>query len=518
MGRPYTLQSILAEAASVYREKTALVFEGRRFSYSQLESLTNKMARALRSRDIRSGDVVALYSQNDWQWLVAYYGSLKAGAVVNPLNFMLTPDEVLYALKDSRAKAILTSPDKVASLDAVASQSARLELKIVYGADGSGDWLPIEKLLTESSSQPLEFDRRPEDLSTICYTSGTTGYPKGAMLSHRAVRLNASLTATMHGRSRYDTVVTGLPCAHVYGNVVMNGAFLTGMTLVLLPRFEEQKVFDAIKANKATMFEGVPAMYLMLMKHPGIGSADLSTLRLCTVGGQTIATEAMRSIEQRFGCPLIELWGMTEIAGLGTTHSYLAENRHGSIGVALPGCQTMIVSTDDPKRPMPPNEPGELMFRGPVVMIGYANNEQATRETIEPDGWLHTGDVAYQDQEGYVFIVDRKKDMIISGGYNIYPAELERVAMMLPEVAMVAIGRIGDEIKGELPKAYVVLKPGAKLDEQTFLAHMRKYLAPYKVPRAVKFVADLPKTSTGKILRRKLQELEDQEPKGGARS
>jgi long-chain acyl-CoA synthetase len=331
------------------------------------------------------------------------------------------------------------------------------------------------------------------------------------MLTHRNVLLNSALTANMHVRTVADTVVTALPCAHVYGNVIMNGAFLCGMTLVLLERFNEGDALNAIQTYKASMFEGVPTMYMYLLNYPELEKYDLSTLTRCTVGGQTMPVSKMEEVEARFGCPLLELWGMTEIAGLGTTHPFYGINRHGSIGVGLPYTETRISHAEDVTVSLGPDEVGELMIRGPIIMQGYYMNEKATRETIEPDGWLHTGDLASIDRDGYIHVVDRKKDMILTAGYNVYPAELERVIAGHPGVAMVAVGSQPDELKGEIAKAakaYIVPKTGTEISEDSVINFCRERLAAYKVPRRVQFVTDLPKTSTGKIMRRQLKTLD----------
>jgi long-chain acyl-CoA synthetase len=328
------------------------------------------------------------------------------------------------------------------------------------------------------------------------------------MLSHRSVLLNTAMTAQMHARTELDTVVTALPCAHVYGNVVMNGAFLYGMKLVLHAAFDAGAALEAIERHRATMFEGVPTMYMYMLEDPELESRDLSTLTRCTVGGQTMPRPKMEAVEARFGCELLELWGMTEIGGLGTTHPSYGINRHGSIGVPLPYMACKIVDTEDPGKTLGPDEVGELMVRGPLVMEGYYGNEAATRATIEPDGWLHTGDVARMDAEGYIYVVDRKKDMILTAGYNVYPAEIERVVAGHPAVALVAVGKIPDETKGELAKAYIVLAQGKTATEDQILAFCREHLAAYKVPRRVAFVDALPTTSTGKVMRRELGRLE----------
>jgi len=321
------------------------------------------------------------------------------------------------------------------------------------------------------------------------------------------VLVNAFMTANMHMKTSQDRVVTALPCAHVYGNVVMHGELALGGTLILLPRFNELDALEAIQKYQATMFEGVPTMYLYLLSHPDLGKFDLSSLTRCTVGGQTMAVDKMAEVEKRFGCPLLELWGMTELAGLGTTHPFYGKNKLGSMGIPLPYTEAKIVDDSDVTKTLKAGEVGELMFRGPIAMEGYWGKEEATRETIEEDGWLHTGDVCYMDEEGYIFMVDRKKDMIITAGYNIYPAEIERIVHKLDKVAMCAVGKEPDELKGELAKAFVVLKPGETATEEEILSFCREHLANYKVPRGVYFVDDLPKTSTGKVMRRKLADL-----------
>jgi long-chain acyl-CoA synthetase len=280
------------------------------------------------------------------------------------------------------------------------------------------------------------------------------------------------------------------------------------MTFVLIPRFSEPEVLQAIQDHRATMVDGVPTMYMYLLAHRDLDKYDLSSLTRCTVGGQTMPVAKMQEVEARFGCPLVELWGMTEISGLGTTHPVYGENRHGSIGIPLPYVECRIADVEQASVTVDRDVVGELMVRGPIVMQGYYGNERATRETIEPDGWLHTGDLARMDAGGYIWIVDRKKDMILTGGYNVYPAELERVIAAHASVAMVAVGSQPDEFRGEIAKAYIVLKPGASPDPDGIMALCRQELAAYKVPRQIQFVADLPKTSTGKIMRRELRTLD----------
>jgi long-chain acyl-CoA synthetase len=499
-----SLGDVLPAAAARYGDKTALIASDRTFSFRQLNQLSDAFAASLAKLRVATGDRVTLYATNSWEWLVSYYGILKTGAVVNPINVMLTAAEVAYVTRDCGAKVLVGDRNKV---EALLATGAACATNIVFGVDALADALMFEELI----SRPMAFNAvsvAPEGVSTIGYTSGTTGHPKGAMQSHRAVILNGAMTAQMHAKTSADTVVTALPCPHVYGNVVFNGAMMFGPTLVLHVRFDATEVLGSIQAHRATMFEGVPTMYMYMLAHPDFDRYDLTSLTRCTVGGQTMPVAKMQEVERRFGCPLIELWGMTELAGLGTTFPSHGPHTLGSIGVVLPHCQARIASVGDPAVIMRPGEVGELMIKGPIVMLGYYGNEKATAETIEPDGWLHTGDLASMDETGQIFVVDRKEDMINTAGFKVFPAEIERVIAMHETVALVAVGSQPDGLKGETAKAYVVLKPGAGPDEASILDLCRKELAAYKVPRAVQFVPDLPKTSTGKIMRRELRTLD----------
>ncbi|WP_040491204.1 class I adenylate-forming enzyme family protein [Ilumatobacter nonamiensis] len=503
-----TIGSIPAVAAQFYGDKTALITPERSLSFQELDDLSNRFANALVDLGIAPGDRVTLYSGNCWEWVVSYYGALKTGAVINPVNVMLTPGEVEFVANDCGASIVVASDEKALSIQGVKEKSQVRELIAFGDEDLPPGVLSFAEILAGSDDTFDVPTIDPDALSTIGYTSGTTGHPKGASLSHRSILINVAMTALMHQRSDRDTVVTALPCPHVYGNVVMSGAVQNGMTLVLHPAFEETAILESIQEHGATMFEGVPTMYMYMLNHPELDSYDLSSLRCCTVGGQTMPTPKMEEVEQRFGCPLIELWGMTELGGLGTTFASNGPVKHGSIGVALPYVEARIADTEDASKTLPAGEVGELMIKGSIVMEGYYGNEQATSETIEPDGWLHTGDLASMDEDGCVFIVDRKKDMILTAGYNVYPAEIERVLAGHADVALVAVGSIADENKGELAKAYIVPKTGTTPDAEEIINYCREHLAAYKVPRAVQFVDDLPKTSTGKVMRRELKNLD----------
>jgi long-chain acyl-CoA synthetase len=500
------LGMIVTRAAERFGPKAALVAGGRTLTYQELDGLCCRVAGGLHDLGVRPGDRVSLYSPNRWEWVVAYHAALRAGAVVNPINVMLTPEEVAFVLNDCGAAAIFTGGDQADVMLSVTRDVPTLGQVISFdrvtgGAVFFGD-------LLESGAAPQVPRPAPAQASTIGYTSGTTGHPKGAVQSHRAVFLNTAALFAVQTRTERDVMLNALPLPHVYGNIVMNGTFMAGATLVMMERFDAATALAEIARHQVTVFDGVPTMYAMMLADPSLPGADLSSLRICAVGGQTMPAAKMAEWERHSGAPLLELWGMTELGGAGTSNCSYMPNVHGSIGFALPGVEARVAALDDAKITVPDGEPGELMIRGPLVMLGYYGNEQATSQTIEPNGWMHTGDIATRDDEGHYFIVDRRKDLIITGGFNVYPAEIERVVASHPAVAMVAVGSVADETRGELARAYVVLRPGATATEAEIIHHCRPHLAVYKLPRSVRFVPDLPKTSTGKVMRRQLRTLD----------
>jgi long-chain acyl-CoA synthetase len=500
------LGSILGRAARRFGPKPAVIAGERTITYEELDQLCDRAAAGLHRLGVTSADRVSLYSPNRWEWIVAYHAALRIGAVVNPINVMLTPEEVAFVLNDCEAAVIFTSGEKAPTILGLTQEVASLRSVVSFDTDAFGATMFKDVLDTEQAPPPRP-RLRPESLSTIGYTSGTTGHPKGAMQSHRAVFLNTAAFSAVQTRTERDVMLNALPLPHVYGNVVMNGTFMAGATLVLQARFDPAAALAAIEAHQVTVFDGVPTMYMMMLADPAMATTDLSSLRVCAVGGQTMPAAKMEEWEAAAGCPLLELWGMTELGGVGTANSMYAPNVHGSIGPALLGLEARVGSLEDPSVTVPDGQPGELMVRGPFVMLGYYGNETATHDTIEPDGLMHTGDIATRDDEGRFYIVDRRKDLIITGGYNIYPAEIERVVAMHTAVAMVAVGPVADDVRGELARAYVVLRPGANVSEAEVIEHCRPHLAAYKLPRSVRFVADLPKTSTGKVMRRELSKL-----------
>ena len=503
-----TLGEILPEAARRFGDKPSVVVDGETVTFAELDARSSRVANGLSAVGVGPGDRVTLCGPNCWQWVVAYYAIAKTGAVVNPISSMLTTEEIRYVVKDSGARVLVTSGDRAADL-AELVDTGELEHLVAWDGDGAVGVTSMQQWVREADSDFTAFPCAPSDLGAICYTSGTTGHPKGAMQSVRSVLAAGVGTVLMGARGPQDRVTNSLPLAHVYGSCVLNATMLAGSTMIMVPRFDAAKVLATISEHRVTLMDGVPTAYYYLLAHPDFDSADLSSLTRCWVGGQTLPAAKAQEFTARSGCAIHEVWGMTELAGAASANPVVGLNKAGSIGIPFPGNAMQVVDIDDADVVLGPGERGELMFRGPLVMDGYYGNDEATSRSIEPDGWLHSGDIATMDEDGYFTIVDRKTDMILTAGFNVYPAEIERVLCMHPAVALAAVTGVPDQVKGELAKAYVVLKPDAIVTSDDLLAHSREHLAAYKVPRIVQFVEEVPVTASGKILRRLLKDYDD---------
>ena len=503
-----TIGDILPEAARRFGDKTSVLVDGEAFSFAQLDTMSNGVAGGLASIGVRPRDRVTLYAPNCWQWVVAYYAVAKLGAVLNPISSMLTTEEVRYVVNDSGARVVITSADHGGDLVKLV-ETGDLSNAVMWGEAIPDGGTAMDQWATSGDRTFSPRPRDPSELGAICYTSGTTGHPKGAMQSIRSVVAAGVGTVLMGARGPDDRVTNSLPLAHVYGSCVLNASMLAGSTLVMVPRFDAAAVLATIETQRVTLMDGVPTAYYYLLAHPEFDGADLSSLTRCWVGGQTLPAAKAHEFTERTGCPIHEVWGMTELAGAASANPVVGPNKAGTIGVAFPGNAMKVVDIDDPTVDVDAGERGELMFRGPLVMDGYYGNDEATRRSIEPDGWLHSGDIATMDDDGYVTIVDRKTDMILTAGFNVYPAEIERVLCMHPAVALAAVTGVPDEVKGELAKAYVVLKPDMTATSDELVAHCREHLAAYKVPRIVQFVEQVPITASGKIVRRLLKDFDD---------
>jgi long-chain acyl-CoA synthetase len=490
------LASNLVEAAGMYPDRAAVRLDELVITYEQLEERSARVAGLLAARGVEPGDRVGLMLPNVVQFPELYYGVLRAGAVAVPMNPLLKAREVEYYLGDSGARLCF-------AWHAAAEEAAK-------GAEAAGTGFvpvapgPFEQLLDGSVPAASVTARADDDTAVILYTSGTTGRPKGAELTHANLVRNAAVTATTLLRLEPDDVVMGcLPLFHSFGQTCgLNAVVGSGACLTLLPRFDPGKALEVIQRDRVTVFEGVPTMYGAMLLHPQRDRYDLGSLRLCVSGGAPLPVEVLRGFEDAFGCIVLEGYGLSETSPVASFNHPDRPRKAGSIGTPIQGVEMRLV--DAAGGDVPAGEVGEVAVRGHNVMKGYWRREEATREAV-PDGWFRTGDLARQDADGYFFIVDRKKDLIIRGGYNVYPREVEEVLYEHPAVAEAAVVGVAHPTHGEEVGAAVVLKPGAAASPEELQAFCKERIAAYKYPRHVWLEAALPKTATGKLLRREVQ-------------
>lgn len=503
-----TLADVLVEAAKTFPDRSALTADGSTSTYRELAEDARAAASSMAGLGVDSETRVAVWAPNSRDWIVAYYGAAMTGAVIVSVDAMSTAEEVIYMLQDSAATVLVAGTEDANAL-ATVRETVALDLVVLTSEAAQTERATrLHDLITHGNAEYTPEAIDPDQLSTIGYTSGSTGRPKGAMMSHHAVITSSKMTADAHGRDSDDVVISSLPCTHVYGNVVLHSAFLVGARLFLMRRFDSDQVLDAIERERATILDGVPTMYFNLLAHPRTAEIDNSSLKRLTVGGQAIPVDTLEAAERAFDCPMLELWGMTELAGLATTHRHDEERVAGSIGKIMSPMQARIEPLDAPgtSAAWDGETQGEFCVRGPLVMQGYLNNPEATNDTIDSEGWLHTGDLATITPDGHIYLAGRKKEIILTAGYTIFPPEIEAVLAMHPAVQLVAVGKVPDETRGELAVAYVVRKPGKKVLAGELDVFARQHLAPYKAPRQIVFVDDVPKTGSGKIKRHELAE------------
>jgi long-chain acyl-CoA synthetase len=442
------------------------------------------------------------------QFVIAYFGLLKAGCVVVPLNVLLKAPETAYQLGNSRSKALITWAG-IADEAAKATDAVGIEKLYIVNTPGIPEpavGIAAESLLDNDPSEPAPFEQLdPGDTAVVVYTSGTTGTPKGAELSHFSLLMNAEIPGRLFGIREDDVVLVVLPLFHVFGlSSQLNVCARFAATMSLVVRFDPAKVIEVIRRDRVTIFEGVPTMYFSLLNHPGITDDDVASLRIGISGGAAIPAEVLDDFEKKFGVLILEGYGLTETASTTSFNISVEERKIYSVGKPIWGVEVEIWADDE--SPLPPGETniGEIMVRGVNVMRGYFDDPEATAAAITR-GWLHTGDLGYTDKEGFLFIVDRKKELIIRGGYNVYPREVEEVLYTHPQVAEAAVIGIPDPRLGEEVKAFVTLKPGSTVSEQELIGYVKERVAPYKYPRQVEFRAQMAHGPTGKILKNELR-------------
>ncbi|MGC1207087.1 MAG: long-chain fatty acid--CoA ligase [Ornithinimicrobium sp.] len=485
----------LSNTAEHHPDQAAIILDDHRVSYREVDGAAQRLAAWLLAQGVEAGDRIAVMLPNLPSFPVIYYGALRVGAVVVPMNPLFKRREIEHYLNDSGAKLIFAMPgDEVQ----VAADVAGAQL-VPVGPEGLGD------LLADVEPHTAIAEREDSDTAVILYTSGTTGHPKGAELTHHNLDTNQRSTAeTLIHLDTNDVVMGCLPLFHVFGMTCgMNAAFANGSTLTLIPRFDPAKALEVIERDKVTVFEGVPTMYGAMLAAAGRAESqpDLSSLRTAISGGSSMPVEVLRKFEEAFSCVILEGYGLSETSPVASFNHPDAERKAGSIGTPIRGVEMKLL--DPSGEDAAEGEIGEIAIRGENIMAGYWGNEEATAAAIV-DGWFHSGDLARKDEDGYYVIVDRKKDMIIRGGLNIYPREIEEVLYEHEAVAEAAVVGVPHEELGEEVAAYVVLADGAEATEDEIREHVRSQVAAYKYPRHIHFIDALPKGATGKILKREL--------------
>jgi long-chain acyl-CoA synthetase len=485
----------LVRSAAQFSDHPAVRLDDVLLTYADLDRCSSRVAALLGAHGVRPGDRVGVMLPNVPEFAAVYYGVLRAGGVVVPMNPLLKEREVAYYLSDSQARLFLAW--HACGAEAVAG-AARTGTDCVVVDSGFLDSLP-------QADSGLVADRDGADTAVILYTSGTTGHPKGAELTHANLGGNVEVVSTdLLELGPGDVVFGGLPLFHSFGQTCgLNAAVRTGACLTLVSRFAPEKVFTVLARDRVTVFEGVPTMYVALLT--ASSTMEFDALRLCVSGGAALPAEVLRAFEERFGCVILEGYGLSETSPVASFNQPGRVRKVGSIGTPIRGVEMKLVDADGKDMPVAdPGEVGEIAIRGHNVMKGYWRRPEATTEAI-PDGWFRTGDLARRDDEGYYFIVDRKKELIIRGGYNVYPREVEEVLYEHPSVVEAAVVGVPDALHGEEVCAAVVLRPGARETVEDLQAYVKAQVAAYKYPRRIWLLDELPKGPTGKILKREIQ-------------
>ena len=486
----------LINTAEQHRERTALRLDHEVFTYAELDVASAHVAGFLQEHGVEPGDRVGVMLPNVPEFAIAYYGVLRAGGVVVPMNVLLKQREVAFYLGDPEAKLVFAWHQFA---DPALEGAAEVGAECVVVEPEA-----FARLLASANPVADVAERTAEDTAVILYTSGTTGKPKGAELTHSNLAINADVMKQVFSIGPDDVILGALPLFHAFGQTcALNTAVSAGAELVMLARFDAGRALEAIERYGVTVFEGVPTMYSALLHHPERERFDVSALRLCVSGGAALPVEVLRAFEDAFGCLILEGYGLSETSPVASFNHPGRDRKPGSIGTPIEGVQMKLV--DLHRRDSVPGEPGEIAIRGHNVMKGYWNRPEATAEAIDADGWFYSGDIARIDEEGFFFIVDRKKELIIRGGYNVYPREIEEVLYEHPAVREAAVIGIPHPDLGEEVGAAVALKSGQHVTEAELRDYVKSNVAAYKYPRHVWFVDELPKGPTGKILKREIK-------------
>ncbi len=481
--------------------KKAIIFGEREISYEQLDELVMRMAHGVTRMGYKKGDVLSLFLPSCPELIIAYLGAVRAGVIVNLVNAMLQKTEVAYILNDCRSRGILTDAKRLPVVEAARPEVKALKEVIVLEEGHSPDFGSLLALGEGDFDAP---ETGETDICHLLYTSGTTGWPKGVMATHRNIFHNATEFGKVHFRPE-DVLMVATPIFHCWG--LVNGTFgmlSKGGTVITVERFSPDQALKDIERLRPTIFQGVPPMYNLLLKQPDLGKRNISSVVFCLSAATKMPENLIRQVEEKLKWRYAEAWGLTEVSCVGTTAPY-TETRIGSCGKGM--ADAVIKVIDDQGNLLPSGKQGELCVKGTCVTQGYLNKPEATQASFDAEGWFHSGDIAYMDEDGYAYIVDRKKDMINVGGEKVFPSEVEDMMINHPKIKDIAIVGIADELKGEAPKAFIVLKEGERASAEEIREYCKTRMAPYKVPVAVDFIDEIPRLASGKALRRMLKGL-----------
>ena len=500
------LAEYLENSAKSYPEKVAVRHEGKDVTYRQLDTDAGRLARGLSDLGLSVGDRCVVMMPNSIRQITVYYALAKLGAAAVPTNFLYRVHELEHIFEDSRPKAFIGAAGYLDEVRKVLKSGVSdPAIKLALGVENDPDFQNLDRAFSGGEGFPL-YPAKDDDTFNILYTSGTTGVPKGVMLTHWNLARNAKILAEMRGAIEPDTVVVGvLPLYHVYGiTSVMNVSMYLGLTIHLFSAFDPHKVIEVVEQENHSVFFGVPTMLNRLIQVASETPPKRSSLKFCISGGASLPVEFLKRFETMFETEIHEGYGLTECP-VCVENPYDKPTKPGSIGLPIPEFDARVV--DEEGKDVPAGQPGELLIKGPAVMKGYLNRPQETGETLK-DGWLYTGDIARMDEDKYVYIVDRKKELVIRGGYNVYPREVEEVIYEIPEVLEAAVYGTPHPDLGEEVTAVIYLKDGAKIDAKDIQAYVKERVAPYKYPR-ICTIADepLPKSGSGKILKKDIKKI-----------
>ncbi len=497
------VSNIFKPQAAENPDATAILFETLRITYGELDRLVNRVADGLLKLGLKRGDVLSIFLPSRPELIIGYLAAVRAGLTVNVLNAMLREQEVAYILQDCATRAVLVDTKRLPILEAIRTEIEALSAVVVLGESVNDQYYPYESVLDSGTDQFEPVDFQDGDLCHLMYTSGTTGRPKGVMATHRNVWHNATHFGKVHFQPT-DTIMVATPIFHCWG--LVNGTFgmlSKGGTVITVERFYPDRALSDIERLKPTIFQGVPPMFNLLLRQPELDKREISSVVFCLSAATKMPENLIHQVEQRLNWRYAEAWGLTEVSCVGTTAPY-KDTRIGSCGKGMDDGEIKVV--DEQGAILPVGQQGELCIRGTCVTKGYLNKPEATKEAFDAEGWFHSGDVAYMDTAGYAYIVDRKKDMINVGGEKVFPSEVEDMMLSHAKIKDLVIVGIPDDLKGEAPKAFIVLREGQTATEEEIRAYCKEKMAPYKVPVAVEFIEEVPRAASGKALRRLLRD------------